>query len=69
MPQEHQDNKRMLSNWFFNEEDNKSMANPLHGVASDFIEALRKENDKTGTVEVAIALLRASSTASHLTEH
>ena len=26
---EHQDNKRMLSNWFFNEDDNRSMGNPV----------------------------------------
>ena len=50
--QDHQDNKRMLSNWFFNEKDNESMAHPVFAVASELTQVLARESARNGVARL-----------------
>mmetsp|Transcript_8359 Transcript_8359/g.10886 ORF Transcript_8359/g.10886 Transcript_8359/m.10886 type:complete len:631 (+) Transcript_8359:120-2012(+) len=49
--EEHQQNKRMLSQWLFSEAENAKMADPFNKVMLDFIDRLESEMNKNGEVE------------------
>ena len=49
--EEHQSNKRMLSQWLFSEAENAKMAEPFNKVMLDFIDRLESQMRENGEVE------------------